>query len=163
MDMDPQEFLSVPLNVNQQHRCSPTNNDPRWRGVLIRAPDRVRFKEGESVGDFGAFAAIPICGYFHMDIRLNVPPEPMRLVAVDKRTKQVFSGPIIELDPSPDEPPPAELPVTPRQVQGLSGGGYFNPNLANFVDLPHTSATYDVHVELRELRSNVVTIELIKE
>lgn len=163
MDMDPKEFLDVPLNVNQQHRCSPTHSDPRWRGVLIRAPSVVRFKEGETVGDYDAFAAIPICGYFHMDIQLGTPPEPMKLIAVDKRTKQVFSGPIIERDSSPDLPPPGELPVTPRQVQGLSGGGYFNPNLADFVELPRASATYDVHVEYRGFRSNVVTIELRKE
>jgi hypothetical protein len=163
MDMDPKEFLGVPLNVNQQHRCSPTNNDPRWRGVLIRAPSQVRFKEGEVVGEWGAFAAIPICGYFHVDIRLDASPEPMRLVAVDKRTQKTFSGPIIERDPSPELPPPGALPVTARQIQGLSGGGYFNPNLADFVALPRTSATYDVHVEYRGFSSNVVTLELIKE
>jgi hypothetical protein len=163
MDMEPQEFLSVPLNVSQQHRCSPTQADPRWRGVLLRAPTRVRFKEGERVGGFGAFAAIPLCGFFRVDIRLDVPPEPFKLVAVDKRTGQVFSGAIVERDPSPEFPPPVDLPVTRRQVEGMAGGGYFNPNLADFVELPRASATYDVHVEFRGHRSNVVTIELIKE
>jgi hypothetical protein len=163
MDMDPQDFLDVPLNQNQPHRCSPTQKDPRWRGVLIRAPSRVSFKEGESVGDRGTFAAIPICGYFHMDLRLDIPLDPMLLVAVDRKTKQVFSGPIVELDESPEIPPPDELPVTEEQIKGMAGGGYFNPNLADFVELPQVSATYDVHLEYRGFDSNVVTIELVKE
>jgi hypothetical protein len=162
MDMDPKEFLDVPLNVKKRHRCSPSNEDPNWRGVLIRAPAQVRFKEGERVGDYGAFAAIPVCGFFFMDIRLP-PPDPMKLVAVDRRTKQVFSAPIIELDPSPVIPPPSQRPVLPQDVKGMAGGGYFNPNLADYVQLPHISATYDVHIEYEGMKSNTVTIELIKE
>jgi hypothetical protein len=40
---------------------------------------------------------------------------------------------------------------------------YFNPNLADFVKLPHESAQYDVHIEYRDYKSNVVAITLVEE
>lgn len=164
MDMDPKDFLDVPLNSKQRHGCSPAiPPDPKWRGVVIRAPRQVWFKPGEIIGRMGAFAAIPICAYHLVDVRPENPPPPMILVAMNRRTGQVFSGPITESDPSPRVPPPVQgPPLTARQVQGLSSGGYFNPNLADFVELPQESATYDIHVEFREFKSNTVTVELIK-
>jgi hypothetical protein len=164
MNMDPKEFLDVPLNSKQRHGCSPAiPSDPKWRGVIIRAPRQVWFKPGEIIGRMGAFAAIPICAYHLVDVVAGGPPAPIILVATNRRTGQVFSGPITESDPSPRMPPPVQgPPLTARQVQGLASGGYFNPNLADFVPLPQESATYDIHVEFREFKSNVVTVELIE-
>lgn len=163
MDMDPKVFLDVPLNVRAPHKCSPPDPGPYWHGVVIRAPTQVKFKRGETAGDYGAFAAIPICAFFRVQARLTGINEPMKLVAIDKRTGQTFSGPIVELDPSPVIPPPdAGEPLDAEELEGTGGGGYFNSNLADFVTLPPTSASYDVHIQFREYKSNVVTIELVE-
>lgn len=163
MDIDPQIFLDVPLNENQPHRCSPSEPAPSWRGVVITAPTRVRFKKGDAVGPTRAFAAIPICGYFRADIRLDRPRQPMRLVAINLRTADEFTGPIVDLDSSPSVPDPDAQPVRAEDVKGLVGGGYFNPNLADYVALPQTSGAYRVHVEWNEFRSNEVTVDLVEE
>jgi hypothetical protein len=161
MDMEPKTFLSVPLNEKGPNACSPPEPvDPRWLGILIRAPHKVRFKKNEVVGDYGAFAAIPVCGYYLAEIRRDLPAEPLRIVAVDVKTKKTYAGPITDLEKGIAAPPPSS-PPRPSPARKGSGGGYFNPNLADFVELPKSSATYDVHVEFRDLKSNVVTIELI--
>jgi hypothetical protein len=114
------------------------------------------------VGDYGAFAAIPICGYYLAEIRRDLPPEPLRIVAVDIKTKKSYAGPITELEKGIAAPPPPS-PPRPPSARKSSAGGYFNPNLADFVALPKATATYEVHVEFRDLKSNAVTIELIVE
>jgi hypothetical protein len=85
-------------------------------------------------------------------------------MAKDKNTGQVFSGPVVKLNPSPRVPPPIQAPpLNSRQLEGLASGGYFNHSLADYVELPQESAIYDVHVEFRGFESNIVTIELVRE
>ncbi len=160
MDIDPQTFLEVPLNSREKHACSPPEQPPSWRGVVIRAPRQVRFKKGEVFGNSGAFAAIPICGFFFVDAQFQGVDEKMNIISQDRGTGRIFSGPLIELDASPDEPPPVESSPDPEQLKGIASGGYFNPNLADFISFPHIPATYDVHIEFRGFKSNVVTIEI---
>lgn len=165
MEINQQLFLNVPLNTNEPTPCSPSEPDINWRGIVINAPKQVTFKHGKKVGEYGAFAAIPICGYYLLNVPLVPWTKPKRLFAVDKDTGVIYSGDVVELDPSPQIPPPPEdeEPLTPEEVEGLATGGYFNPNLADFVRLSEKPAIYDVYVEFREFRSNVVTIEIIEE
>lgn len=164
MEIDQKLFLKVPLNSNEPNPCSPQQPDPNWRGILIQAPKQVTFKGSEKVGEYGAFAAIPICGYYFLNVPTEPTDESMRLVAVDRRTGTAYSGDIIELNPSPEEPPPEdEEPLSTEEVKGLASGGYFNPNLADFVRLPEEPAVYNVLVEYRGFKSNVVTIALVEE
>ncbi len=164
MKIDQKLFLNVPLNSNDPNPCSPPDPGPDWRGIKIQAPEQVLFKRGERVGEYGAFAAITICGYYLMDVPTVPWTQPMRLFAVDTTTGTGYSGDVIELDPSPEEPPPEdEEPLSPEEVKGLASGGYFNPNLADFVRLPEEPAVYNVHVEYRGFKSNVVTVALVEE
>ena len=164
MDMDPKSFLSVQLNVDGKNICSPTNpGTGEWRGILIQAPRQVRFKKNQVVSGYRAFAAIPICGYRLIPLRVDLLPEPLRIIAVDTKTRLAYEGPIVDLDPDPEIPMPDRWTPTPKDVEGMASGGYFNPNLADFVKIPIASATYDVHIEFREFKSNIVTIELILE
>ena len=68
MGIDDKMFLEVELNSLEENACSPKAPDESFRGLLIQAPTRVSFKKGEPVGDRGAFAAIPVCGYYHVDL-----------------------------------------------------------------------------------------------
>jgi len=162
MEIDQKLFLDVPLNSKAPNRCSPPNPGPAWRGVMIRAPKRVIFERDKRIGKYGAFAAIPICGYYFVDVVVDPEAKPMRLVAVDKQTGKIYSGDLVDLEPDIDEPPEDEEPVGPDKLKGLATGGYFNPNLADFVNLPEAPGIYNVHVEYRNFKSNVVTIELVE-
>jgi len=163
MKIDQKLFLDVELNSKGPNPCSPEKPGAGWRGIIINAPEQVKFKRGEKVGEYGAFAAIPICGYYCVNVP-SVPDEkPMRLIATNTKDGKTYTGQVTELDTSPDEPSPREgISVSPEDVKGLAIGKYFNPNLADFVKLPEESAAYKVWVEFREQRSNVVTIEIVE-
>jgi hypothetical protein len=163
MHIEPAVFADVPLYSNEPHECSPAEPPPDWRGVTIRAPNRVSFERGEVAGPYGSFAAIPICGFFVVDAQLQGADEPMQLIAVDQQSGKRYSGAIVELDPSPEVPPPDHEPVPAEEYADLAGGGYFNVNLPDYVDLPVQSAVYRVHIEFRNHQSNVVLIELVLE
>lgn len=164
MQIEPAVFADVPLHSNEPHACSPAEPPPDWRGVTIRAPSRVSFKRGEVAGPYDSFAAIPICGFFFVDAQLHGADEPMQLIAVDQQSGQRYSGAIVELDPSPEDPPPDDdEPVPADAYAGIASGGYFNANLPDYVDLPVQSAVYRVHVEFRNHQSNAVLIELVLE
>lgn len=163
--MDPRVFLQVPLNTFNQTVCTPEQpGDPSWRGILIRTPTRVFFRRGKGVGETKAFAAIPVCGLAYLDVLFPVPlePEPILLVAKDRRTGKVYSGHIVEVKASPKEPQPPAPSLSQEDVKGLASGTYFNPNLADFVKIPEFPGEYDVHVEIRGIRSNVVRIEVVE-
>jgi len=162
MEIDDSMFQEVQLNANKQYPCSPSPPGGDWKGVVIRAPKMVTFKQGDAVGASGAFAAIPICGYSRVSASVE-PEKPMRIVAVNSSTGTVYSGEIVELDPSPEAPPPFdEEPLSEEEVAGIDVGMYFNPNLADFVKIPHESARYNVHIEFRQYKSNVVTIDVVE-
>lgn len=162
MEINDNMFQEVQLNTNRQYACSPSPPGPNWKGVVIQAPKTVTFKPGEVVGSSGAFAAIPICGYSLVSASVK-PEKPMRIVAVNISTGIVYSGEIVNLDPSPEVPPPFdEEPLSEEEVIGIDVGKYFNPNLADFVKIPHEAAQYNVHVEYRDFKSNVVTIDLVE-
>lgn len=163
MAIDQKLFLQVPLNSREQNLCSPLAPGPAWRGIMIHAPIQVKFKPGTPVGDKGAFAAIPICGYYLIDAAELLSGEPPRLVAVDQRTSVVYTGDLIEREASPEAPPPDEPPLDPASLKGIAIGSYFNPNLADYVELPAVPASYAVHVEYGRFQSNVVKIEVVRE
>lgn len=159
--MDDKLFLNVPLNRYEKNACSPAKPDnPGWRGIIIQAPAKVAFKRGIKVGN--AFAAIPICGIYQADVPFPLEPDVLRIIVTDKRNGKVYSGPIVELDPSPSLPDPDPVQLTKEQVAGLASGRYFNPNVADFVDLPIEPNVYEVMIELRGLHSNIVVIELVE-
>ncbi|GMV95715.1 MAG: hypothetical protein AMXMBFR83_00860 [Phycisphaerae bacterium] len=159
MAIDDDEFRNVPLNTNDENPCSPQVADRAWRGIVIRAPRRVTFKPGAA----RPFAVIPICGYKLLEVPAKPSQERIRLVAVNRATGATYSGEVVELDPSPQEPPPEAPPLSAKELKGLASGGYFNPNLTDFVELPETTATYLVHVEFQGAKSNVVTIAVVEE
>jgi hypothetical protein len=163
MRMEPAEFAAVPLHTSEQHACSPEEPPLDWRGVTIRAPTRVSFKREERAGPDASFA-IPICGYLLLDAELHGSDSPMTLVAVESRSGRRYAGAMLEQDPSPEVPPPDDYEPLPDEAYAdLASGGYFNANLSDYVTLPVESAEYRVHIELRNHRSNVVTIELVLE
>jgi hypothetical protein len=164
MRFQPGEFTAVTLNSYEESPCSPPAPGPVWRGVAIRMPQTAIFGT-EAVADRAA-AALPVCGYYLLDIA-DIPEDAaLTLVARDISTGRIFSGPLIEHDPSPEAPPPAAAeaePVDPAALKGLATGSYFNVNAFQFIALPVAAATYDVYVEYGRDRSNTVRVTLVPE
>jgi len=160
--MDPKLFLGVPLNTFERTQCTPPQPDISWRGVVIRAPLKVSFKRGIHIGRTKAFAAIPICGLYVLDVLWPLAEDVVLLVARDIRRGKIYSGAIVNIDPSPEKPPPERPPLRKEDVEGMATGRYFNPNLADFVKLPQEPGIYEVYAEVRGNRSNVVTIEIVE-
>lgn len=171
MSPDDQVFQEVELGSLGPNPCSPHEpEDPAFRGILINAPAVVRFKRGVRIEQDDTFAAIPICGYYILDV--PYPPkypsalEAMRLVAVNRETGEIRIGPVI--DRGDEVPPPETAPLTKEELAGVSVAAYFNPNLAAFVPLPENPGVYDVRVELGQrgtedfIQSNTVTIEIVE-
>lgn len=158
---DDSMFAQVKINVNDRNPCSPAKPVGGWHGVLINAPRQVRFKPGKAAD--GAFATIPICGTYSLDLGKDSPEEPLTLYAFDKETGHLYAGEVIEADRSPKAPLPPDLAAAsvPRKVPGQFMGGYFNPNLAEHARLPQRAAVYDVYVQMNGLKSNVVSVELV--
>lgn len=132
--------------------------------MVVNAPKEVHFKAGDVIDEFGAFAAVPLCVYYMLDVPREPVHEGYRITATDTKTGKVYEGDITTLDYGLEAPPPTELmPETPRpDVTGSASGGYMNPNLTHFVPVPQESATYEVYLSFRGFESNKVTIRLIQ-
>lgn len=161
MEIEPRNFENIPLNSYEPSECSPESPGPSWRGMVIRAPERVTFEKGRESSIDGAFAAIPICGYYLIEYSQMPEAQAMRFVATDIGTGIRYFGDLLEQDESPEEPEPDDEPADPEELEGMASGGYFNSNLAHYVELPEASGLYDVYVEWGETRSNVVRIEVV--
>lgn len=156
--MDDHDFFDVEMGSNSPNGCSPSA--PSGHGLLIQAPTKTSFTAGEPVDEGHAFAMIPICGAYTVEVPKTPSDDAVMIVALDMASGKRFQGPILEIDPSPMAPMPDIEPFTPEELEGLSVTSYFNANVARFVALPHASARYEVWVEFRGLSSNKVIIEV---
>lgn len=168
-------FKKIETDTFVQNRCSPQPpDDPNFRGILINAPGEVRFRPGDRIGPFGAFAFIPVCGFYRLGVA-SMPPhatdfcDAFCLVARQHKTGLEFTGALVEPAQGAlaSEHPPVPDPSLERKVPpGFAVGGYFNVNAAQFVSLPPFSATYDILVELGDrdsdqfITSNMVTVKI---
>jgi hypothetical protein len=159
---DPKTFMEVELNSFVRNRCSPPDQGPKWRGVAIEAPKRVWFQRGTREGQTRAFAAIPICGFYMLDVPFPPVEIVIRLVAVEKKSGNTYAGAVHSVDPSPDAPHPGRRPLRQEDVKGMASGQYFNPNLADFAGIPEEPGVYEVCAEVNGQRSNLVTIEVLE-
>lgn len=171
MTIDDMDYQEIETGILGPTPCSPAEPaDPLFRGILINAPHRVAFQQSQVVPQTEPFAKIPICGYYHIDV-VYPPPYPsildgMRLVAVNRGTKERYVGRVIDRSDAVP-PPPEDAPFTQAELEGISVAAYFNPNLLEFVPLPQIPGVYDVFIELGDrteppfYRSNRVTIEIV--
>ncbi len=157
MSMDPAVFEQVPVGTHARAAASPTPPpDPRWRGILLAAPRVVRPRAG-------AAPVVPLCLYAMLDVPSPPLAEGMRVVVTGATLAQPVSGPVVDVDESPEVPPPDEAPHDPATLRGVAVGGYQNHDLLALVRLPRGAAVYTVHIELGSARSNEVTVEIAEQ
>ena len=157
MTIDDRQFEQVPLNSRRSNVCSPTDPGPYWRGIVIQAPARAQHPASQPPGE--PRKGIPICGLYTLDSGAIEGKGPMVLVAVDKQRGETFKGAVADEDPSPVIRDPHAPPRDPKRR--AVAGGYFNPDLTKYLQLPVRPAVYEVFVEYGDAVSNCVTLQVL--
>ena len=159
-----QKFQEVVLNSDTKNACSPPlDPEEDFTGIRINAPSTVVYNPDEPAAD-GEFAAIPICGYYELDMGELMKDSVIRIMVKNMVTEKVYSGSLIEQDPGTEEPfPDDEPPLDPEEFAGQSIAAYFNPNLPKYVSIPVEAGTYRVYVQIGEVRSNAVEIIVVND
>ena len=87
--------------------------------------------------------------------------EAIVFVAVDARTHETYSGRMQAARGTPEEKPgPEEFGLTDEDLKDRVYVRYFNPNLAEVLELPGAEGEYLVHATLGPYKSNVVRIRV---
>jgi hypothetical protein len=160
MAIDNALFDTVPLNQGVPHACSPKAPRDPWLGIVIQAPTEVGYRHGKPVD--GQFAAIPVCGFYRLEMGRLLDGKPLMLVAVNLQDQTRLSGPMLDVDPGLMARRPPSEPVRPEDVAGMTTDAYFNPNLARYVKLPAIDAVWQVHAEYGGAVSNSVRISVVR-
>lgn len=157
------DFAAFDATLMDETPCSPVIDDPDFEGIVLNAPESVAYTPGDPpVPGSDAFADVRVCGtacvdqaYRGLHGRVH---EEILLVAVDSATQQTYSG---KMEPivNPEERP-ADLGGGPVDTEGLLVESYFNPNLAEVLELPERPAEYLVYAVLGEMKSNTVRIRV---
>lgn len=143
--------------------CSPEIDDDEFRGIVLAAPQTVRFTAGEFDPITGAFAPVIVCGTYvfgFTEMGLDGDfVESIVLVAVDEERRETFSGTMSAVENELVEP--SVFDTTDLEPEDFAGDvitGYFNPNLATVLGLPERAADYVVYALLGPYESNRVRI-----
>lgn len=157
------DFSSVG-EVFMDNECTPTIISDDYTGFVINLPKEHLYGLEEKIL-FGGFTFLPVCGVYRLS-NGSLPGDRIEndilLVAVNTKTKEVYSGryhaPGVEAD-VPDEFIVAKKEIKPG---AFIGGGYFNYNLAAVVGLPKKTAEYIVYVTAGTFKSNVRVVKVIE-
>jgi hypothetical protein len=152
------KYDDVQLGTREPSACSPTRpDDVKWRGILIQARSHVTLIPGRPAAS-GRFAVIPVCGLYMLDLLNLMGGQAMQFVITDAESRQVYRGPVIEVDDNPQAPNPDEKPIDPASLKGIATGSHFNLDATQYVALPARAATYQIAIEYGGSRSNTVTV-----
>jgi len=135
--------------------CSPDEPPLPWKGLVINAVGEVKLESKDG------FAGLIICGYYRVDLVKLLDGKALNLVAVNVSTGQEYRGEMLDPEEGTIAKNPDAEPVTPDMVEGMSTASYFNPDLLAYVDLPKTSAIYDIFAEYGGHTSNVVRVKVV--
>lgn len=155
MEYKPDKFSKVLINSNQASECSPPEQLPNWRGVLINSPETVVLSASAES------ASIPICGYYQLGMDKLDESGPLRFVVRQKETDSVYRGIMLQEDSSPEEPhPDGDRKPSAAQMKNMAVGAYFNPNLLDYVKMPTTPGQYEVYAEYAGSKSNTANFRI---
>jgi hypothetical protein len=158
-----EDFKTVELNSDTQNACSPDiSATPDLIGVVINVPNIVEFEVNKPASD-SAFAAIPVCGYYQLDMADLLESSAIHLFAKDIETEVIYRGVLVDEDAGTDAPLPFDEPeLEAEDLRGQLLSVYFNPNLAKYIKLPKKSASYKVVVQIGKFKSNMVDLKVTK-
>jgi hypothetical protein len=157
------DFDKVALNSREKTPCTPyIKDEDEFEGIIIAAPDKVAISDDLKAED-GAFARIPLCGFYAIGMGELMKDSRIVIIARDIETGDEYTGEFIDHDESPDAPLPFDVPpVDPELLKDQVSSGYFNPNLAKYANIPARPVQLEVFVSIANEHSNKVTITVTR-
>lgn len=156
MDYTPPYFADAPLGGVSAAACSPQVADPRFKGVVIRAPDTIRISAGEDL-------VLPICGYYQLDTAPLVMGADIHIHArgVGATPLAPVSGQVVAADGDnePLAPPPAQA-IDPRDYDGQVSESYFFYDAQRYLPARLGPGVYEIVVSYGRAQSNVARVEI---
>ncbi len=148
------------------NECSPIIFGDTFKGIVINMPKEHYYIVGQ-IMPFGGFTYLPVCGAYQVgngELPGRRIEDALLLVAVDTKTKEVYSGrfrlPGVEV-PMPEKFR-KQIDDQPDPPGTYVGGGNFNYNLTEVVNLPERPAEYIVYVTAGPYKSNVRTVKIMQ-
>lgn len=131
-------------------------------GLRINGPEKV-FATFEG-GAISPDTEIPLCIGAKLPSALFAASDDffadVAVLAVDKRTGAAFTA---NLAPAELMEPMERPPRTEAELADSITTRYLTVDLTEYLDLPGTPATYVVHAEVADRRSNTIEIEVLEE
>lgn len=146
--------------------CSPIINDSEFQGIVINGPKQVDFT-GEMIGNSSLnisqinLSCILNLKYNLLDLNGKFIHHVL-LVAVDKKTNQVFSGKMINETMISDNVFDSVEGISVDDFKDVLVTEYFNPNLVEVLKLPAKEAEYNVYATIADFKSNAIVINVVK-
>lgn len=158
--IEPAHFAGIQPPVDGKTECSPAlPADPRWQGLVIDAPVRVRKIRDETL-------IIPVC--IAGTLPHGASRHPLQIVALDTRTGERYSdNAYYRIMPDLEAPMPPDAHVPENDDELVSSELEFTTDLVVAAGIPAGhAATYEVYVERTydkkaTIRSNSIMIEVI--
>jgi hypothetical protein len=143
-----------PFFSNQKLPDSPVAPSDQWRGVLINVPERAAINIGKPVVRLSGLARISGADY-PKDDRLE-------LIAIDLATRKEYTAFLDQVEENLVVPPPAK-PPTPDVINRMIFTRHFNSDIRAALSLPIANATYRLTLQIGDLRSNDLTVQIVIE
>ena len=134
---------------------SPKPENELWRGVIISAPAKATLSRSHPMLMLSGFFRIQGASYPKNDRR--------KVTAVDIATKKEYTAFLGQKDSNPDDAPPPRQPPDPEVVKRMVFSQYFNSDIMAALGLPWANATYKVRVDLGDIRSNEIVVQVVVE
>lgn len=142
----------------EPNECTPQPDSGDFEGILVNAPEEVLFDGDDTLAEAGAKVQACVFCQFQYDLLglHGAFMDAILFVAVNTRTHHAYAGhfeSVRNATPDPDGEPTESYP-------DLVVGEYFNPDLAEVLELPAEDADYLVHATLGTFQSNVLEIKV---
>ncbi len=154
MDFTPPEFANIPYGTVAAAPCSPRVEDPGFKGIVIRVPERVTANGREKV-------SLPICGYYQLDTGPLLEGADVHVHVRTADGKASQSGQVVtDIGANEPEDPPPNVPVDPAIYRGQVSESYFFYDAVRYLPHPLPPGEYDVCVSYGKNRSNIVRVQI---
>ncbi len=179
----PKEFQDVKLGLYETlpNNCTPVFSEGYTpiNSIRINTPEKIIFK----LKDKNNIPVIPICVVYDISLRRGLKYNHLSAKIIHIRKVIDEKEYIVEIR---DKDLKYEYPILPpnseeddkeleKEIEdakkynknelneGLSGGGYMNLNLFNYVDIPFQPGKYEIYLSFSGLESNHEIVEIVFE
>ncbi len=153
----PNEFENVELDTFEESPCSPIL-DEEFSGIEINAPIQIVMADDYS---------FPVCGSYQFSeeffYKFKSIENEMVIVVVDLNTQRSYSSNLLEKDFKPAIFDDEDDLEDEEEFEDVKITSWFNVNLFSYIEeLPRNATTFTVYATIGDIKSNVVTVKVVK-